>query len=404
MPTASIEFHNVWKKFQRGELHDSLRDLIPALAKRLVGRAPQRDKLSRGEFWAVRDVSFTVQPGEALGIIGPNGAGKSTILKLLTQILVPTRGRCLIHGRTGALIEVAAGFHPDLTGRENVYLQGAIMGMRRAEITRRFDEIVDFAEIEQFIDTPVKRYSSGMNARLGFAIAAHIDPDVLVIDEVLAVGDIRFQQKAFDRIKAMCTSGIPVAIVSHQLERIASLCTHALLLDRGRLVQMGTPTECIESYLHNEWTSEISDGGASPTTIETLTLMPRTSSPLSGDRVRFRLTGTVSGSISGPRSCSLRVRAMNTGKTLFAATTQQCGITLPEDGPFEIELELQFNVPHGVYSIETSVWDRATHRDVARGPAVTLQILEGQSFFGSVHMQPSMRLLPAHLAQAHPAS
>lgn len=404
MPTPSIEFHNVWKKFQRGELHDSLRDLIPALAKRLVGQSPKRDELSRGEFWAVSDVSFTVAPGEALGIIGPNGAGKSTILKLLTQILTPTRGSAEIHGRTGALIEVAAGFHPDLTGRENVYLQGAIMGMRRAEIARRFDEIVDFAEIEEFIDTPVKRYSSGMNARLGFAIAAHIDPDVLVIDEVLAVGDIRFQQKAFDRIKTMCSSGIPVAIVSHQLERIASLCTHAILLDRGRVVRTGTPTECIESYLRNEWSSEVTGAEATATSIEALTLVSGDGPPRSGDRVSFRLTGSVNGALKGPRTCSLRVREMNTGKSLFVISTKECGVVFPEDGPFEVELELQFNVQQGVYAVETSVWDRNTHRDVARGPSVTLHIIEGQAFTGSVHMQPRMRLLSSELASARPVS
>src|SRR5579872_1855152 len=179
--TARIEFDQVWKKFARGELHDSLRDLVPATVRRLAGRGPARDELSGEEFWAVRDVSFEVRPGEALGI-----------LKLLTRILVPTRGHCAIAGRAGALIEVAAGFHPDLTGRENVFLQGAILGMKRREIKSRFDEIVSFAEIEAFIDTPVKRYSNGMNARLGFAIAAHISPDVLVIDEVLSVGDMRF--------------------------------------------------------------------------------------------------------------------------------------------------------------------------------------------------------------------
>src|SRR5690348_536008 len=269
---ARIEFDQVWKKFARGELHDSLRDLVPATVRRLAGRGPARDELSGEEFWAVRDVSFEVRPGEALGILGPNGAGKSTILKLLTRILVPTRGHCAITGRAGALIEVAAGFHPDLTGRENVFLQGAILGMKRREIKSRFDEIVSFAEIESFIDTPVKRYSNGMNARLGFSIAAHISPDVLIIDEVLAVGDFRFQQKAFDQIKAMCTSGIPVAIVSHQLERISSLCTHAILLDRGRVIKRGTPGDCIEAYLHNQWQSDALEQSNSPIRIETLSL------------------------------------------------------------------------------------------------------------------------------------
>src|SRR5579862_2960140 len=206
--TARIEFDQVWKKFARGELHDSLRDLVPATVRRLAGRGPARDELSGEEFWAVRDVSFEVRPGEALGILGPNGAGKSTILKLLTRILVPTRGHCAVAGRAGALIEVAAGFHPDLTGRENVFLQGAIMGMRRGEIAARFDEIVDFAGVEAFIDTPVKRYSSGMNARLGFAIAAHLNPDVLLIDEVLSVGDLAFQEKCQARMKTFLSQGV----------------------------------------------------------------------------------------------------------------------------------------------------------------------------------------------------
>ncbi len=396
VPTASgpsIEFEGVWKKFQRGELHDSLRDLIPAMARRMMGRTPPKDQLSQGEFWAVRDVSFSVKPGEALGIIGPNGAGKSTILKLLTQILTPTRGRCMIHGRAGALIEVSAGFHPDLTGRENVFLQGAIMGMRSREIARRFDEIVAFAEIEQFIDTPVKRYSSGMNARLGFAIAAHIDPDVLVIDEVLAVGDVRFQTKAFDRIKEMCTSGIPVAIVSHQLDRIASLCTHALLLDRGSVVRRGTPTECIETYLHNEWSADPSGGSNLATTIESVEMEHPGEPVRSGHSARFLLRGSVNPSGDGPRTCAIRVREMNTGKSLFAIATSECGVELPEEGPFEIAIELQFNVPAGVVSVETSIWDRATHRDVARGPAATLQLVEGIRFAGSVHMQPRMQLV-----------
>src|SRR6476661_7746469 len=181
---ASVSFRKVWKKFRYGEVHDSLRDLIPALGKRLIGRGAAARDLRSGDFWALRDVSFEVVPGEALGIIGPNGAGKSTILKLLTRIVRPTRGSCAVRGRIGALIELSAGFHPDLTGRENVFLQGSIMGMQRREIAGKFDEIVEFAGIPDFIDTPVKRYSNGMHARLGFSIAAHLDPDVLIIDEV----------------------------------------------------------------------------------------------------------------------------------------------------------------------------------------------------------------------------
>ena len=205
-------------------------------------RSPRRkpvDALDAQEFWALRDVSFEVRPGEALGIIGPNGAGKSTALKLLTRILKPTLGHCHVRGRVGALIEISAGFHPDLTGRENLYLQGAILGMTRPEVTRKLDAIIDFAGIRAFIDTPIKRYSSGMNARLGFAIAAHIEPDVLLIDEVLAVGDFIFQQKCFARLEEFRRSGAAIVFVSHNMQAIVSLCDRALLLRPGRDAFLG---------------------------------------------------------------------------------------------------------------------------------------------------------------------
>ncbi|HEU0054812.1 MAG TPA: ABC transporter ATP-binding protein, partial [Longimicrobium sp.] len=247
MSTPGITADGVWKEFRRGPTHDSLRDLLPALVGQARRRATEEPR--RGGFWAVRDLSFSVGPGDALGIIGPNGAGKSTVLKLATRILRPTRGEMRVAGRVGALIEIAAGFHPDLTGRENVFLQGAIMGMRRAEIRRKFDEIVDFSGVADFVDTPVKRYSSGMNARLGFAIAAHLEPDVLVIDEVLSVGDFAFQEKAFGRIRQVASQGIPVVVVSHQLDRVAALCNRAILLDRGVPVLQGEPRDCIAAYV-----------------------------------------------------------------------------------------------------------------------------------------------------------
>jgi lipopolysaccharide transport system ATP-binding protein len=212
--------------------------------------------LDTQEFWAVRDVSFQVGPGEALGVIGPNGAGKSTILKLLTRILRPTRGHCEVRGRAGALIEVAAGFHPDLTGRENVYLQGAIMGMKQAEIARKFDAIVEFAGVSDFIDTPVKRYSSGMNARLGFAIAANLDPDVMIIDEVLSVGDSAFQEKCVKRMHAMIKQGIPVVFVSHNLPAVLELCTRVLVIGRGSVIFDGDPSAGIQAYRKASWTRD----------------------------------------------------------------------------------------------------------------------------------------------------
>jgi lipopolysaccharide transport system ATP-binding protein len=232
MTTPSISFEGVWKKFRAGERHDSLRDLIPATFHKLFSR-DTNEQLKRDEFWVLRDASFEVGQGQAFGIIGHNGAGKSTTLKLLTRILKPTRGQCLVRGRVGALIEIAAGFHPDLTGRENVFLQGATIGMKRVDINARFDDIVSFAGLEKFIDTPIKRYSSGMNARLGFAIAAHLDPEVLLIDEVLAVGDLTFQQRCYERLNDFRRQGVAIAFVSHNMQAVASLCDRAMLLRSG---------------------------------------------------------------------------------------------------------------------------------------------------------------------------
>jgi ABC-type polysaccharide/polyol phosphate transport system ATPase subunit len=248
MSDVALEMDHVSKKFRKGELYDSLRDLVPALAGRfLKGRL--RTDLAEREFWAVRDVSFQVARGEAFGVIGANGAGKSTILKLLSGIMTPTRGRLAIHGRLSALIEVSAGFHPDLTGRENIYLNGTILGMSRKEIARRFDEIVAFSGLEEFIDTPVKRYSSGMFARLGFSVAAHVDPDILIVDEVLSVGDFVFQQKCLEKMTSVIKGGTTVIFVSHNLQAVAELCGRALLMDRGEAVAIGPPDEAIRTYL-----------------------------------------------------------------------------------------------------------------------------------------------------------
>lgn len=195
MNTIALTAEHVSKKFRKGESYDSLRDFLPAILKGLKGKKNEIS-LGKREFWALDDVSFSVQHGEAFGIIGSNGAGKSTILKLLSGIMKPTSGRIFAGGRLSALIEVSAGFHPDLTGRENVFLNGAILGMKRMEVQQRFDQIVEFSGLRDFIDTPVKRYSSGMFARLGFSIAAHVDPDILIVDEVLSVGDFSFKKNA----------------------------------------------------------------------------------------------------------------------------------------------------------------------------------------------------------------
>src|SRR5262245_44438682 len=212
-----------------------------------------RDRITRfratsSEFWALRQISFEVARGETLGIIGPNGAGKSTILKLLSGITAPTSGEIAIRGRLSALIEVGSGFHPELTGRENIFLSGSILGMRRHEISEKLESIVDFAGVDQFIDTPVKRYSSGMYVRLGFSIAAHLDSDILLLDEVLAVGDAAFQSKCFDRIRELRSSEKTIVFISHDLTAVDRLCDRALLLEQGRLLEAGTPRDIIVSY------------------------------------------------------------------------------------------------------------------------------------------------------------
>jgi lipopolysaccharide transport system ATP-binding protein len=251
MADIALRMEHVWKKFRRGERHDSLRDLFPALAKRLVSGARAANNLQEEEFWALSDISFEIERGEAIGVIGHNGAGKSTMLKQLSGIMRPTSGTLMVNGRLSAMIEVGAGFHQDLTGRENVYLNGVILGMSREEVRRKFDDIVEFSGLAEFIDTPVKRYSSGMFARLGFSVAAHLEPEILIIDEVLSVGDYLFQTKGVEKMKSVVRSGATVIFVSHNLRSVSELCPRTLLLKRGCLVQDGPTSDVITTYMRD---------------------------------------------------------------------------------------------------------------------------------------------------------
>ena len=250
MSDLAIRFEEVSKRFALGERFTSLRDLLPALARRALGR--RGEEARKGDFWALRDINLQVRKGEALGIVGHNGAGKSTLLKHLAGIMVPTKGSIEVDGRISALIEVGAGFHPELTGRENVFLSGVILGMSRTEVARKFDEIVDFSELETFIDTPVKRYSSGMFARLGFSVAAHLDPDILIIDEVLSVGDFSFQAKSLQKMRSIAASGATVLFVSHDLKAVSDLCPRAVLLESGAVTGDGPTSRILERYLERE--------------------------------------------------------------------------------------------------------------------------------------------------------
>ena len=222
---------------------------LRALARRLAaGTETLPQPAGADHIWALRNVSFTVPRGQVIGIIGPNGAGKSTLLKVLSRITEPTEGRVEIHGRVGSLLEVGTGFHPELTGLENVFLSGALLGMRKVEIERNLDEIVAFSEIEKFIDTPVKHYSSGMYLRLGFAVAAHLDPDVLVADESLAVGDVAFRAKCLDYMRSLSAAGVTVLIVSHDMKSIRELCTRGLVLRGGAIAFDGPVERAVEEY------------------------------------------------------------------------------------------------------------------------------------------------------------
>jgi homopolymeric O-antigen transport system ATP-binding protein len=250
-----IEIQHLSKRYRidpagKSSVHyATLRESLAGVMRKPFARW-RRNGRGKGEtLWALNDVSFDVMPGEVLGLIGPNGAGKSTLLAILSRIIEPTSGRAALYGRVASLLEVGTGFHPDLSGRENIYLNGAVLGMRRREIDARFDEIVAFAEVEAFIDTAVKRYSSGMYVRLAFAIAAHLDPEILILDEVLAVGDASFQQKCLAKMDEVIRSGRTVLLVTHNLPMVSRHCKRAILLQKGRIATMGTSPEVVDYYL-----------------------------------------------------------------------------------------------------------------------------------------------------------
>ena len=257
MSDIALRVEGLSKSFRLGQRvsYHRFSELLENLATNLA-RLPARifhpekeDPAKPDGFWALHDVSFEVNQGEVFGFIGRNGAGKSTLLKLLARIMRPTRGRIEIRGRVGSLLEVGTGFHPELTGRENIYLNGAVLGMSHREIRSKFDEIVAFAEVEKFLDTPVKRYSSGMYVRLAFAVAAHLEPEILIVDEVLAVGDASFQQKCMGKMGAASRQGKTVLIVSHSLPVITNLCQRAILLESGRITSIGSPADVVKQYL-----------------------------------------------------------------------------------------------------------------------------------------------------------
>lgn len=261
MSNFAIQVEGIGKKYHIGALQAKYQTIRETLTSALMSPLRRAGSLLRGhstgaadlheEIWALRDISFQVKHGEVVGLIGRNGAGKSTLLKILSRITEPSEGLARIHGRVGSLLEVGTGFHPELTGRENVYLNGAILGMKRFEIDREFDEILAFAEVEKFIDTPVKHYSSGMRVRLAFAVAAHLDPEILLVDEVLSVGDARFQRKCLNKMQDVSHGGRTVIFVSHNMSSVTRLCERAILLDQGQVIADGLSHKVVASYMQS---------------------------------------------------------------------------------------------------------------------------------------------------------
>src|SRR5215207_6631380 len=394
MARPAVTFDHVSKKFLLGERHDSLRDLVPSLARRLSGRAARVKKAQ--DFWAVKDVSFEVAPGEALGIIGPNGAGKSTTLKLLTRILKPTKGQCEVRGRVGALIEIAAGFHPDLTGRENIFLQGAIMGMKRVEITKHLDEIIEFAGVKDFIDTQVKRYSSGMNARLGFAIAAHLEPDVLIIDEVLSVGDMAFQERCVRRMERFKRDGVAIVFVSHNLQAVGNLCDQALFL-QGAPRYLGNSEDAIRAYIEfSASTEQVNRTGK--VTVVSGELKDSMGAPVSIARPGDELTLKVRLDVREP------LDDLTLGFMLYRSTDQlivyegnvldrTIGLSTLIKGEAVVEFTFRANLTRGQYHIECYALHNPTHEYLSRlVPAALFTVQEEVTCRGVADLQLSAAL------------
>lgn len=389
MTGPAVQVAHVDKRFSRGERFDSLRDLLPRAARALFSRSV-REELRGHEFWALRDVSFEIAPGEALGVIGPNGAGKSTLLRILTHILQPTRGRVDVRGRVSALIEVAAGFHPDLTGRENIYLQGAVLGMGRAEIDRHLEAIVEFAGVGAFVDTPVKRFSSGMQARLGFAIAAHIEPDVLLIDEVLSVGDMAFQQKCVERMCEFKRQGVAMAFVSHNLQAVSMLCDRALYLQH-EVRAYGPVQDVLGAYVGTVAGASTDGGDVSITDVRLSDPLDRPVSVVPS-HAPLRLCATYDAvEPIEDVTFGVIVHRSTDGFVMFDGNVPgaDAGVTrLSSGAPATVAFDFRVHLSRGQYHLELHVLHNPTRRFLARlRPAASFTVDESRTFSGVVDLE-----------------
>lgn len=394
MSDIAVRVEHVYKKFRKGEIYNSLRDLIPTLTGRLF-RQQELSRTDNREFWALQDLCFEVKRGEAFGIIGQNGAGKSTALKILSRIMRPSKGEMFVNGRLSALIEVTAGFHPDLTGRENIFLHGAILGMSRREIRSKLDQIIAFSGIEEFIDTPVKRYSTGMFARLGFSVAAHVDPEVLIVDEVLSVGDYLFQAKCVERMKEVIRSGSTVLFVSHNLKNITEFCDRCLMLEKGRTVAIGPAQEVVSAYLQRARKSLNEDRGSGPVSITNARLRGE-----NGEFGRFKSGDTVwlDVEVTALAPCTkLTVTPWMTNEAneiVFETTTERLGcgnFSLEAGQVYSCTFEMRLNVTSGIYHLSTLVYRHDTQTIYDEWPAVaTIYVSSEDDVRGTAHCFPKV--------------
>lgn len=390
MGQPAISVRQVFKKFRRGEQFDSLRDLVAARVLRRHRRGA--GALESAEFWALRDVSFDVRPGESFGIIGPNGAGKSTMLKILAGIMRPNRGTVQIEGRVSALIELGAGFHGDLTGSENIYLNASILGMPRTEVRRHFDAIVEFAGVREFLDTPIKRYSSGMHARLGFAIAAHVEPQVLLVDEVLSVGDRVFRAKCMDKMRSFMKRGVAVVFVSHDLGSVTRFCDRAMVLDRGCESFCGSAADAVGHYYQACDESFLIRGPekaplAHVTDVrlcdqhdrEVHTILP-------GDAVQFSYEVSFDVDVLRP-SFGLSIVRIEDHLTLFETSSTRLGTeaaSVKRGDRRLVRYRFDANFPPGEYAIGLHVRDRDALRYLTQEADVARVMVEGTPVSGGI--------------------
>jgi lipopolysaccharide transport system ATP-binding protein len=376
MGSIALEMQHVYKKFQKGERFDTLRDLVPSLVRRAVRAGDRRDiALSDREFWALSDINFTVEKGEAVAFIGHNGAGKSTLLKLLSGVMRPTSGTLRANGRLSALIDVGAGFHPDLTGRENVFLNGVILGMSRRAIAQKFDSIVEFAGLGEFIDTPVKRYSSGMFARLGFSVAAHVDPEILIVDEVLSVGDYAFQRRCLTKMREILERGTTVLFVSHNIRAVVELCPRCVMLEAGRVMADGPTEHVIATYTQRAERDE--DRPRGPVSITRVAAHDD-----GGEGAHFNSGDTICVSIDMTAHEAARCDSVGfqfrdlEGRTLFVTSTARLGrppYHFDAGQQIRCDFLVDLNVGQGEYAVGVQIGNREGPHDTMNN-ALTLYV------------------------------